>query len=256
MIASTKSIIAATLIGGTVMGVVCWRIIDRQVPKITNGAIVCDNSGSMADVQDSCIGLADRALKRPKLTNGSIVTVVGLGDGQTGNEPRFVAKYEVPYSRRALEGKGAISRQKALVLADLQGRLERLPRTLRSPIFLAVKRGVEQLRGNRCAADSDCYLFVRTDGEETAEAAIKRALDGQGKLKGLPEPISNEGITVVLCGLSETVESASTETKGRPVHEARRGDRIRDVWLSLFTEPNFVSFEPYCPKSQAELREN
>jgi hypothetical protein len=256
VIASTKSIIAATLISGTILSVVCWRVIDREPPRLTHGVLVCDNSGSMADARASCVGLAERALNAPKLAKGSTLTVITLGDGRSGNEPRLVAKYDLPYSRRALEGKSAIAKRKNQLLADLESKLEKLPRTDRSPIFLAVKRSVEQLRGSGCGADSNCHLFVRTDGEETAESFLRNMLDGRSKPKDPPDAIANDGITVTLCGLSETSESANTETNNRAAHNARHGDRIREVWSSLFAAPNLVSFEPYCPKSQAEIREN
>jgi hypothetical protein len=256
VIGSFKSLMVAIVIGGSVLGVICWRVVDREPLRPTHGVLLCDNSGSMADAQASCAGLAERALDTPKLSKGSTLTVITLGDGRSGNEPRLVARYALPSSRRALEGKGASARRKNQLLADLQGQLERLPRTDRSPIFLAVKRGIEQLRGSGCGADSACHLFVRTDGEETAESSLRRALDGKGKPMDPPDAIANDGIAVTFCGLSETSQSAGTESNSRTVHNARHGDRVREVWSSLFTVPDSVSFEPYCPKARTAITEN
>jgi len=254
--ASLKSIVAAAVIAVGVLGIVLWRVQTRPPVKITNGVTILDNSGSTQDDREVLIGLAGRALEQRKLTSGSTLTILAVGDSRTGNEPRFIAKYDIPHSRRALEGKAAISRQRTQILTDLQTRLEKLPRTKESPIFLAVKRGIEQLRGSRCVADSECYMFVRTDGEENAEKSIRKALEGKGKPKGVPDPIANDGIRVMFCGLSETSESDGMETNARPAHNARRGDRIQEVWSWLFTARDLVSFEPYCPKSQTEIMQN
>jgi len=253
-----KSVVAAIIIGIAVLGFIYWRVNAHPEARVTNGVIVFDNSGSTANDGQVLIALAERAMQQPRLAKGSTLTILALGDGRTGNEPRLLAKYEIPYSRRALEGKKAIARRRAQILADLQNQLDKLPRPGRSAIFLAIKRGAEQLRGGSCRADSECFLYVRTDGEETVESSIRKAIEGTSKSKGMPEPIANEGIKVAFCGFAETNAAVSTEPiNARRSHTARSGDHLRDVWALLFTAPESVSFEPYCPKTETgRLAEN
>ncbi|HXG65140.1 MAG TPA: hypothetical protein VNO70_08525 [Blastocatellia bacterium] len=66
----------------------------------------------------------------------------------------------------------------------------------------------------------------------------------------LPEPINNEGIRVVFSGIAETAgEAAGADGRKRaltPPHSPQRADRIRAVWSALFTNPERLTFEPYC----------
>src|SRR5437867_2456196 len=138
-----KATIAATLISASALGFFYWRAHAREPKRATHRVEVLDNSGSTADEPGAFIRLAERALNEPKVTRGSILTVIALGDDRTGNEPRLVAKYGVPYSRRVLEGKGKVARRTSEIFSNLKGRLEKFPRTNRSPIFQALKRAVE-----------------------------------------------------------------------------------------------------------------
>lgn len=250
MTLTSKSILIAIVTITAVVGI-GWHMTDRPVRIATNAVIVADVSGSTADGHASILGIAETYLNKPKLTEGSTLTVITTGDEKSANEARWVGKYEVPYSRRAFDGKNALLKRKRELLSNLDANLQAVRRTDRSPIFLGVKSAIEQLRAGGCRADSECFLFVRTDGEELSEPAIKRALESTTPPKGLPDPTANEGIKVMFCGLAETNDSKSSEAASRrPVHNARHGDRIRQVWSSLFSVPDLVRFEPYCPKSE------
>jgi hypothetical protein len=249
---SAKTAIALVLVATTTFGFVYWRVrVHPGARQETHGMIVVDISGSVTNDFASVVGLAEQFLNQPKLTHGSSLSVITTGDGQTRNEPRLLARYDVPFSRRAVEGRGAIRKKKREILIDLQSKLADLKQTGRSPIFLAIKRGIEHLRSSGCTADSTCYLFVRTDGEELSERAIRDSIDSGIKRKRLPEVASNEGVRVTFCGLAEVNTSRHSESsKASKIYGAQHGDRLRDTWLSLFSSPALVSFEPYCPRSE------
>jgi hypothetical protein len=56
----------------------------------------------------------------------------------------------------------------------------------------------------------------------------------------------------VFCGLAVTsgrlADPSGREIRKGSLRNQGREDRLRDVWLSLFSEPGLVKFEPYCPK--------
>src|SRR5262249_32699897 len=150
------------------------------------------------------------------------------------DEPRLIARYQVPFRRRVFEGKGELLKKNTEILSDVGTKLERLERTNHSPIFLGIQRGVQELRRSGCDNDSDCYLFVRTDGEETAERGIRSALEGNSKPGEAPAVIANEGISIFFCGLAETDDTPGGGREKRPAHNAKHEERIRQVWSSRF----------------------
>lgn len=244
-----KAVIVITSICSATLGFFHWRhCIVMQMPT-AQAVEIDDRSLSVTNEEEGVPALGRRALGLPGMRKGSTLTFLATGDGATSDEPVLVAKYEMPVSRRAMEGRGAETERKDAILADLAGRLKELGRTTRSPIFLAVKRGVEQLRSSGCTPETTCYLLVKSDGQELSEPTIKKALRDSQSKNSLPSPIPNEGIRVVFCGLSETTGN-TTEGSRRGFHAQvsdRKGiDRVRDVWSSLFTQPELVTFEPYC----------
>ena len=63
--------------------------------------------------------------------------------------------------------------------------------------------------------------------------------------------IDNTGIDIVFYGLSQTVgEREMADGRGGQFtreRDSRRAERLRDGWLSVFTDPGRVTFEPFCP---------
>jgi hypothetical protein len=230
-----------------------WRYnATRLARNVTHVVIVRDPSASAVDGCGSVAGLADRALTTPGLARVSTITLLAIGDEATANEPRLLGEFRVPEVRRVIEGKRAAVRQREELFAGLRARCEEARRTQVSPVFLGAKRGVERLRSVGSDADHK-ILYVQTDGEETADPQIKRALNGApaDSLK-LPRPIQNDGVTVVICGLAETTgQVRGTEGKLRRLTMSRdphRADRMTEVWKALFTNRELVSLEPYCQK--------
>ena len=101
-------------------GFLYWRAGHHAVKVATHAVIVADVSDSTTNEHASVLGLAETYLSKPKLTKGSTLTVLMTGDDKSASEPRLVAKHEVPFSRRALEGKSAILKRKREILNDLE----------------------------------------------------------------------------------------------------------------------------------------
>jgi hypothetical protein len=219
-----------------------------------HAVIARDRSDSVSSDCGCTESLLKKALNESTMSRGSTVTVVASGDESTADEPVLVGGFDVPTTRRVIEGRDSTHRKQEALLADLKTKCEALPVTKRSPIALLIRRGLERLRHFGCnSATSGCELWVQTDAEETAEAELRKLFDGnrpdkQGAVMPL---IDNHGIEIVFYGLSQTVGETET-TDGRRHHFTRERDihravRLRDGWLSVFTDPSRVRFEPFCP---------
>jgi hypothetical protein len=250
MINSTvKTTIVLALICSITLGFVYWRVqMHPQTKLASHAVIVADISESMSKDPVAVVGLSERALRLLGFSKGSTLTVLVTGDDKTAGEPQLLGKYPVPLSRLAFEVKGSALKKQAEILRDIRTRLEKMPLRDRSPILLGIKRGIEQLRASGCRQDSDCYLFVRTDGEELSERAVRKSLAANSNTKDFPSPMANEGIQVAFCGSAEINSSKNADNNASRTHTARSEDRLRQVWLSLFSMPDLISFEPYCPK--------
>ena len=92
-----------------------------------------------------------------------------------------------------------------------------------SPIVVAVQEVVGQLRSQwGCSTSSPCTLWVRTDGLETVDRAVVRALSTP-PAEIVLEPIDVAGIDVHVCGLGATSEPDGV----------RRRARTEQVWRTL-----------------------
>lgn len=231
-----------------------WRYQARGESRgVAQIAIIRDRSDSTPDDCSRIVGLAERALSVPEIGAGSKITLFSFGDHETANEPRLLGEFKVPVIRRVIEGQRAAAREREDLLTRLGQKCEEVEQTQVSPIFQTLKRGVEHLRSIG-SADDTRYLFIQTDGEETANAQVKKALKSPGAKLILPPPIQNAGVRVIFCGIAETVgNTVAANNKGRHLskqREAQRPDRLHEVWSGVFTDPQLVSFEPFCSKSE------
>jgi hypothetical protein len=135
----------------------------------------------------------------------------------------------------------------------MKERCEKTARTKVSPIFLSIERAVQHLRTLGCGPNSGCAVYVQSDLEENGDRRIKAALDGAPPDKqALPPPINNDGINIIVAGLTETSGIASTSGAKRHFtrpHDPDRADRLRSVWQKSFTDPSRLVLEPYCPSN-------
>ena len=248
-----RGILYALLFCGASVGFVGWRVYTVRTQDTPHFELVQDPSLSHTEGCESLLGLAERALRTDGVSSGSTLTVLVIGNEDTANEPWQLWRYSIPRTRKVLEGRTANLRRQQDVLHDIWNRCQTVRRTTISPIFLGVKQAIADLRAQGCSRTSHCELFVDSDLEENVEASIKKSLNsiGDGK-RMLQSPIKNDGIDVVFCGLAVTagriVDPSGREfRKGSPRNPGRE-DRLREIWLSLFTKPEVVRFEPYCPK--------
>lgn len=223
-----------------------------QSHSVAQFVFIQDPSDSIQNDCGRITGLAERSLAMPETGEGSTITLFSLGNESTANEPQLLGTFQIPVIRRVIEGQRAAAREKQLLLANLRNRCEEVKQTTVSPIFQSLKRGVEHLRTVGSSDDSR-YLFIQTDGEEFANRQIMNALDGAALSKTqLPAPIRNEGIRITFCGMAETIgevtDADNQAHKKSKKRDPQRADRLREVWLKLFTNPELVSFEPYCSR--------
>ena len=244
---------------GLVIGLSCvivfgyWRYQVGASPRpVAQFGFIQDTYDSIASDCGRMEGLTKRALSMKTTGPGSKIVLLAFGTKETANEPRFIGELEIPVIRRVIEGQRAAARQRQSLLEKVRNSCKELGETKVSPVFQAVKRGVEHMQQMGNSID-ERYLFVQTDGEETENPEIKAALkSSKGKAPVLPALIDNRGVHVTFCGIAETIGDAPPQ-KGKPGHRTamrnqHRSDRLREVWTKVFTNPELVTFEPYCTR--------
>ena len=236
------------------VGFVGWRVYalkNRQTPQI---GLLEDPSLSHAEGCGSLLGLAEKALNTEGISSGSTLTVMVIGDAITANEPWQLGTYSIPTIRKVLEGRSANSQRQQDVRHDIWSKCQAVRRTTVSPIFFGVEQAVADLRARGCTETSHCQLSVNSDLEENVEPSIKKSLNGTTGEKTILPLIDNNGIDVTFCGLAVTTghlaDSSSRGFRKAPLRNSGREDRLRQTWLILFTRPETVRFEPYCPQSR------
>jgi hypothetical protein len=180
------------------------------------------------------------------------VLLLTTGDDSSANEPRFVTLPPVPRRHARVLEKGSGERSVDEYLTAVKRGCQQAPVTDRSPIYLGVKRGLEQVRADR-GDDVRRTLIARTDLRETVEPALTRAMRGDRRAAArIAGTLDNTGVAVVLCGYAETIGvMGGAAVDGRPRHltrprSARDSDRLIALWRSAFTVPDLVTFEPFC----------
>lgn len=249
------NILIGSLAGLLCFGFVGWRVHSIHSRTVSHLVIIEDPSASHPDGCSSLQGITEHVLDRNTGPSGSRLTVLAIGDESTANEPKLVARYPIPVNRRIMEGPKAGLRRQQEILGDLKVRCEKLHPTMISPIFQGVKQGIAELRRLGCKNASDCKLWVDSDLEENVVTAIKTRLEHPGDnrqaLPILPIPLDNDGIRVAFCGFAVTA-GRIVDASGRQIFKARprtptHDDNLRHTWAGLFTKPELVTFDPYCP---------
>lgn len=236
------------------VGFVGWRIHAMNGDKVSPAELVLDPSISFTGGCQALVGSAEEVLRNPGASEKSTLAVLVLGDDSTAREPWRLARYLIPTSRKVIEGNRATIKRQKNLLQDLWTRCESVRRTTVSPIFLGVKQAVGDLRAGGCKEGSHCGLWVSSDLEENGVRAIEERISRARHAKEpLPEPLDNSGIAVTFCGFAQTaghfVDPSGREIHRTVVRDPRRDDRLQTVWQALFTKPELVRFEPYCPMS-------
>jgi hypothetical protein len=234
-------------------GFVGWRMNAMRTQAADHFGLVYDPSISFTGGCPSLVGAAGEILRSPDVSVGSTLTVLTLGDDSTAREPRRLATYTIPVNRKVIEGRRASVERRESLLQELWARCSSLQPTTVSPIFLAVQQAVADLRADGCKKGSRCALWVSTDLEENADRAIENRINRGRHAARLPaRALDNTGIAVTFCGFAATagrlVGSSGREIGKAVTRGPRRDDRLQAVWRSLFTRPESVEFQPYCPE--------
>lgn len=256
----TKTIIASICACAVLIGSIGLVFYLRAVikKKSVQAAIVKDISDSSGSSCDSTFEIVDEILTLPNTTaENSSVALITTGTKATAYEPQLSGIFKLPHNRLVFHGKNAEKKLKEQLRQDFNSKCLAVEPSNVSPIYLGVKRGVEYLRRSGFP-ESELYLYVQTDGEDTIEEKMKAALDAKNSTNLiLPSAISNEGIHIVFCGLAEVVgektDNANAKVKqlAKP-HDQKRIEQIKNVWSSLFTQPDSVEFRPYCKNQPAQ----
>lgn len=238
-----------------------WRVhVIRHETTNAYGAVY-DPSLSFTGGCRALVGSVDHLLHSPGVSATATLTAFVLGDASTAAEPRRLATYAIPTDRKVIEGKQASAKRTVSLLRDVWGRCESVRPTLMTPIYLGIQQTLADLHAKGCKVGSRCSLWVATDLEENVDHGIKARLRGsRAAAAPLPRALDNRGIQVTFCGFAQTA-GRIVGPSGREIGKAAaRGPnqdaRLRSVWRSLFSIPQLVSFEPYCPQpSVLVLRE-
>jgi hypothetical protein len=173
-----------------------------------------------------------------------------MGKSALAPEPRPVFAAEMPVLKRDVYGEEIAQQEHlkatAALLAKVRQTCEAKDGASDSPILRLVQRGVEHLRQS-CTPTALCHLLVKTDlieenGDRRLTAAIARAAkdDDVALPAELAGSIDNAGIHVRFCGLAEV----APRRPGTPAQAP--SDVLKRLWTGVFTNPDMVSFEPFC----------
>ncbi len=232
---------------------VAWRIHVMKDDPANASVEIYDPSLSFTGGCQAVVGSADERFRDPGVSAASTLTVLALGDAATAYEPRRIATYSIPTDRKVIEGKQAGIERRQRLLRDLWERCRSVHPTLVTPIFLGVQQALADLRAKGCKAVGRCGLWVATDLEENADRAIAARFRGYRKSTvPLPPTLDNRGIEVTFCGYAQTagriLGPSGREIRRSAARDPYRDNRLQAVWQSLFTRPQIVKFEPYCPQ--------
>jgi hypothetical protein len=244
-----KIALLAGLCALVVLAVGAWRYEVAGTSRAAHAVIIRDRSDSVLSGCDCTAALVRRAFAGPHIQAGSTIAVTVTGDQSTASEPSLLSSVEVPITRQVLEGRDAADRQREKLIEGIKMQCEKIAQTKVSPVFVALREAVEHLRSKGCGPDSHCFIYAQSDLEETGDLQIKAALDRDAQ--PLPAAINNDGINIVISGVAQTTgDTVAANGRVRRLTAPRnpeRAARIRSIWLRLFTNPERVTFEPFCP---------
>ena len=204
-----KNIILAVSASTALFGFIGWRVYASKAQPVAEYEIVKDRSGSHPDGCTSLLGLAEEIVRNEPASAKSQLTVLITGDGASANEPLQLARYSIPRTRRAIEGRTVSARAQQDLLADLAHRCQAVHSTHTSPIFLAVAEALADLHAQGCNQKAECQLYIDSDGEENVDRTIREMLNGAPATRHLlPSRLDNSGIRVTFCGLAVTTTGA------------------------------------------------
>ncbi len=207
-------------------------------------AILFDRSASSIAGCESISGVASALIDR--YGDATLhVTLFTTGDARTSGEPVVLYTAVAGSPRRVLEGRRRVEREQQQVLRQLYEACRSAGRTARSPIALAALRAAGHLHATgRCGVEP-CILAIVSDGVETQEGGLARAVQARTRPRVAPVLIESVDISIQFCGLSQTTAGrGSARAAERSIADARRVER---AWRAAFANPKDMTFAPACP---------
>lgn len=197
-------------------------------PSTRRVVIALDRSGSLG--ADGCADL--ERLGRAALSSTVSTELIVLATSPAGIG-RLGAVRTTP-SGRLLEGRRHDEATRKKLLAPLTDACAALPAAPTSPITELIAVALTYLPARDCPGrGATCQLVVRTDGRESADRQVRRALGGG---RGTLEPRFDAGhVAVRFCGLADGRRGRGPS----PLH-------LRRVWRRLFLTPERVRFDAAC----------
>lgn len=189
--------------------------------------IALDRSSSLA--ADGC---ADLGRLGAGVLSSTVTTELIILSTSPSGIVRLGALRSAP-SGRLLEGRGHEAAGVEGQVAELVAACEALPPAQTSPIALLVERALTYLPTETCAETRTCTLIVRTDGRESVDRQVRRALTR--RRVRLEPRFANQRTAVRFCGLAEVHSNSGP----RPAW-------LQAVWRGLFEAPEQVRFEAAC----------
>ncbi len=223
----------------------------REALLSPSTVIVEDVSRSAQRVCDCITGLGRQTISANETGEGSRLSLLTTGDAANDNHPVHRVSFPIPKLKRVFEGREAFAQeQQQLLKALTQACLQAQP-TDATPLFQTIKAAAELLNQFDLKGRGLHTIHITSDGQETEEAGLEAALKGQplGRVK-LPPAINNHQIKIVFHGLAQT--AGREQNAGRHPRQlsgkrtAADADRLREIWKMMFTNPQLVSFEPFC----------
>lgn len=201
-------------------------------------------------VKRDCSGLramAETLTFAKSIQEGSTLTLLAMGDP----EPLRLFDKPLPISSDNVFGRdeAAFKKRRENFFAELQAACEATPTIPRSPVLRLVSRGIAHLRGRGCASAGLCYFTFQTDLNDDVDPKLGPVLQRAAEdpnVELTPElagAIDNAGIHVQFCGTSEVQAPKKSE---KPKRRHASPDSLARIWRGLFTDPNLVTFQPYC----------
>jgi hypothetical protein len=215
--------------------------------KIGGGkaVVIVDPSTSTYENAVAVPGVVKSILGLNGMRGGSVVTVFTTGDFSTATEPRLVGQFIYQRNNKVMEGRnGQIKLDKAFYLSINEAVNKGVSCTQETPLYVAIRRGLETLNTQGCktGAAVTCHLWVITDGIETEQKQIVRALHKNGAFDPPADLVlNNGGINVVLCNISK-------RNDGKEIGY----QRVQQVWSVMFTDATAVSMWPFCPTAKED----
>jgi len=222
---------------------------------VTQAIIVVDVSKSFGKPCESAGKIVQELLTFSYAPHSTLL-VLATGDSTTSNEPRLLGRFQLPSNRGMLEGAGRQRKGMQGLPKKIVDVCTNAGQTDISPVFLAIKSGLEEFHNLACEKGVRCLLFAASDGEENTERNIRLALDGsRADLSRLKGTLDNVNVETAICGISETLgwekeQSGAVRTlTGK--RTAERSNRLRKVWGELFKDPARLHIYNFCPPTES-----